>query len=104
MVKNCMHKIIVFALIFGILINSSLCASMPTHSTMEGKKNLVSSLFSHKEPGCSEVLEKIAGRVSHEEEMMVCAAAMLEKDDSVYPRVQMAERHNFMKKGKRNDE
>lgn len=71
MVKNCMHKIIVFALIFGILINSSLCASVPTHSTMEGKKNLVSSLFSHKEPGYSEVLEKITGRVSHEEEMMV---------------------------------
>lgn len=39
-----------------------------------------------------------------EDEMMVCAAAMLEKDDSVYPRVQIAERNNLKKKGKKDNE
>ena len=39
-----------------------------------------------------------------EDEMMVCAAAMLEKDDSVYPRVQIAERNNLKKKGKKGNE
>ena len=39
-----------------------------------------------------------------EEEMMVCAAAMLEKDETIYPRVQIAERKNFKKKGKKDNE
>lgn len=39
-----------------------------------------------------------------EDEMMVCAAAMLEKDDSVYPRVQIAERNSLKKKGKKGNE
>lgn len=37
-----------------------------------------------------------------EEEMMVCAAAMLENDDTVYPRVQIAERKQ-LRRGKNNE-
>ena len=39
-----------------------------------------------------------------EEELMVCAAAMLEMDDGIYPSVQRAERKELIRKGKRKDE
>lgn len=38
------------------------------------------------------------------EELMVCAAAMLEMDDGIYPSVQRAERKELIRKGKRKDE
>ena len=38
------------------------------------------------------------------EELMVCAAAMLEMDDSIYPSVQRAERKDLIRKGKKKDE
>lgn len=38
------------------------------------------------------------------EELMVCAAAMLELDDSIYPSVQRAERKDLIRKGKNNDD
>ena len=39
-----------------------------------------------------------------EEELMVCAAAMLEINDGIYPSVQRAERKELIRKGKRKDE
>lgn len=39
-----------------------------------------------------------------EDELMVCAAAMLEMNDGIYPSVQRAERKDLIRKGKRKDE
>ena len=38
------------------------------------------------------------------DELMVCAAAMLEIDDGIYPSVQRAERKDLIRKGKNNND
>ena len=75
--KNCINKVIFSTLIIMIFVGSNTFSSAEISDNnkvvpiIQEEKNLVASVFSHKEPGYSEVINRIKNREDVEEELMV---------------------------------